>query len=57
MTLLDEKDQTPSLAFIATVVSILTVLAFGGVWALSHAGTTPAAAPATTPVTTVEGNI
>lgn len=57
MTLLDEREQTPSLALIATFVSILTALAFGGVWALSHAGTAPPTTPVTTPVTTVEGNI
>jgi hypothetical protein len=59
MTILDEKQQSPSLGLIATFVSIVTAIAFGGVWAFSHASSTaPQAqiqqqeAPAT-----VEGNI
>jgi hypothetical protein len=55
MSLLEEREPTPSLALIATAVAVVAALAFGGVWAFANAShaevshQTPASAP-------VEGN-
>lgn len=57
MSLLEEKEPTPSLALIAAFVAVLTALAFGGVWAFYHTSTsTVSHQPGAPMAAPVEGN-